>query len=153
MIAWGRRITNAPWDYFDLNVHGLVSEIWPDLGQPASGFINPREFLFSLLALAPQIQFIEDWVIPCAVTSVDLATMSPVVFTPHRPSKLPKREWQIIGHAWPLRRCEARFSSLCGWWSCQYLASQLGISVNPTSGSRSECDSDGCEKRRKNGYW
>ncbi len=99
MIQWGRKITLAPWDYFELNEHGLVDEIWPHFGPPAAGLINPQKFLASLLDLAPKVRSINDWLMPCAVTSVDLSTMSAVLFTPHRNLKMPNAGWQIIDHA------------------------------------------------------
>lgn len=99
MIGWGKRVSGAPWDYFDLNIRGLVEEIWPDSGKPAAGLINPGKFLASLLDLAPQIGSIEEWIMPCAVIAVDIATMSPVVFSPVRDLHPPEPGWQIINRA------------------------------------------------------
>ncbi|PSR25044.1 MAG: patatin [Sulfobacillus thermosulfidooxidans] len=99
MIAWAKDVTSHPWDFFDLNIKGLVEEIWPDDHEPATGLVNPEKFLKSLIRLAPGINTISDWKLPCTIISVDIATMVPVAFSPVPGLQSPEPGWQIIFQA------------------------------------------------------
>lgn len=77
----GQRVTKSPWDYFSLNLEGLVHAVWPNGTLPATGLVEPSGFLKALLALAPWAKSTGDWRIPCVVTAVDVARLEAVAFS------------------------------------------------------------------------
>lgn len=77
----GQRVTQSPWDYFSLNLEGLVHAVWPNGTLPATGLVEPTGFLKALLALAPWAKSTGDWRMPCILTAVDVARLEAVAFS------------------------------------------------------------------------
>ncbi|MCL5116560.1 MAG: patatin-like phospholipase family protein [Firmicutes bacterium] len=95
LIRVGQEIANHPLEYFHLNTVGLLHELLPKLGPPATGLIQPERFVATLLSLAPSAETTADWNIPTVLTAVDLVTLTAVAFT-NRPLTPPARgAWQI----------------------------------------------------------
>lgn len=87
--AAGAAVAARPWDYFGVNAEGLLHDLWPDGHRPATGLVSARRFLRALLALAPGARSTRDWVLPCAVTAVDVVSLVAVAFA--RPAVRPPR--------------------------------------------------------------
>jgi NTE family protein len=97
--AVGAAVAARPWDYFGINADGLLHDLWPAGHRPATGLISPRRFLRALMALAPGARSTRDWVLPCAVTAVDVVSLVAVAFV--RPAVRPPRggPWMVVDDA------------------------------------------------------
>ncbi|MCY0899539.1 MAG: patatin-like phospholipase family protein [Firmicutes bacterium] len=98
LIAVGAMVAQHPRDYFHLNAEGLLHEVFPTLGAPATGLLIPDQFIQALLALAPGATTTDDWRIPTVLTSVDVISLRAVAFVNHDLRKPTRGSWQFLRH-------------------------------------------------------
>jgi NTE family protein len=98
VIALGDKVSRNPADYFHLNVRGLFHEIWRSTGRPATGLLTTARFVDALLRLCPQAQVTTQWTLPTVLTSVDLVTLVPVVFTNAPEAAVKFGHWRVMRH-------------------------------------------------------
>ncbi|MCL8208411.1 MAG: patatin-like phospholipase family protein [Actinomycetia bacterium] len=92
----GAAVAARPWDYFGVNAEGLLHDLWPGGRRPATGLISPRRFLQALLALAPRARSTRDWLCPCAVTAVDVVSLTAVAFAHPAPPPPRGGPWLVV---------------------------------------------------------
>ncbi|MCY0864341.1 MAG: patatin-like phospholipase family protein [Sulfobacillus sp.] len=96
LIQFGQAVSDHPERYFGADWRGLADDLWPRLGPPATGLVNPDRFIQALLALAPIRQpRLEDWYLPTALTAVDIAQILSVAFVAHSEAK-PEGHWTVF---------------------------------------------------------
>ncbi|MCY0877753.1 MAG: patatin-like phospholipase family protein [Firmicutes bacterium] len=98
LIALGAKIAQHPRDYFHLNAEGLLHEVFPSLGAPATGLFMPDKFIQALLDLAPGAKTTDDWRIPTVLTSVNVVALTAVAFTNSGGSVPRSGRWQLLRH-------------------------------------------------------
>lgn len=124
IIDLGNHITRQPWEYFSLNLEGVVHAIWPNGSLPATGLVDPGRFVHALLDLAPWAHSTADWRYPCAVTAVDLASLTPVAFTRSLMTPPSTGHWRIEPNA-PLSLALSATMALPGLFSAPRADNQV----------------------------
>lgn len=96
VIQFGADVSKRPREYFHLNTSGLIHEIWPSTGEPATGLITSSDFVKELVSLAGDVCATTDWTMPAILTSVDLVSLKAQAFTNRQQVRPQRGQWEIL---------------------------------------------------------